>query len=164
MTLFEINNEIRSILDFVAVDEETGELIGSIDFARINELNLERTTKIENLALFAKELMVEIDAIKAEAKTLKERAEVKANKLEDIKSYLSFILTDNGETRFETPRTALSFRKSEVVEIDESKLPKKYMKKKIEITPDKVGIRKLLKSGVLVRGASLVEKQNLQIK
>lgn len=164
MTLFEINNEIRSILDFVAVDEETGELIGSIDFARINELNLERTTKIENLALFAKELMVEIDAIKAEAKTLKERAEVKANKLEDIKSYLSFILTDNGETKFETPRTALSFRKSEIVEIDESKLPKKYMKKKIEITPDKVGIRKLLKSGVLVRGASLVEKKNLQIK
>lgn len=164
MTLFEINNEIRSILDFVAVDEETGELIGSIDFARINELNLERTTKIENLALFAKELMVEIDAIKAEAKTLKERAEVKANKLEDIKSYLSFILTDNGETRFETPRTALSFRKSEIVEIDESKLPKKYMKKKIEISPDKVEIRKLLKSGVLVRGASLVEKKNLQIK
>lgn len=164
MTLYEINNEIRSILDFVAVDEETGELIGSIDFARINELNLERTTKIENLALFAKELMVEIDAIKAEAKMLKKRAEVKANKLEDIKSYLSFILTDNGETRFETPRTALSFRKSEIVEIDESKLPKKYMQKKIEITPDKVGIRKLLKSGVLVRGASLVEKQNLQIK
>ena len=164
MTLFEINNEIRSILDFVAVDEETGELIGSIDFARINELNLERTTKIENLALFAKELMVEIDAIKEEANTLKERAKVKENKLEDIKSYLSFILRDNCETRFETPRTLLSFRKSEVVEIDESKLPKKYMKKKIELSPDKVGIRKLLKSGVLVRGASLVEKQNLQIK
>ena len=164
MTLYEINNEIRSILDFVAVDEETGELIGDIDFTRINELNLERTTKIENLALFAKELMVEIDALKAEKEKLIERAKVKERKVESIKNYLSFILTDNGETRFETPRTALSFRKSEVVEIDDSKLPKKYMKKKIEISPDKVEIRKLLKSGVLIKGASLVEKQNLQIK
>lgn len=164
MTLYEINNDIRSILESVTVDEETGELIGEIDFNKINALNVERTAKIENLALFAKELMVEIDAIKAEKERLIERAKVKTNKLESIKNYLSFILTDNGETRFETPRTLLSFRKSEIVEIDDSKLPKKYMKKKIEISPDKVGIKKLLKSGVLVKGANLVEKQNLQIK
>lgn len=164
MTLYEINNEIRSILDFVAVDEETGELIGDIDFDMINELNLERTTKIENLALFAKELMVEIDAIKEEKEMLIKRAKVKERKVESIKNYLSFILTDSGQTRFETPRTLLTFKKSEVVEVDESKLPKKYMRKKIEISPDKLGIRKLLKSGVLVRGATLVEKQNLQIK
>ena len=164
MTLYEINSDLRSILESVTVDEETGELIGDIDFAKINKLNLERTTKIENLALFVKELTVEIDAIKEEKERLMKRAKVKENKVESIKNYLSFILTDSGQTRFETPRTLLTFKKSEVVEVDESKLPKKYMRKKIEISPDKLGIRKLLKSGVLVRGATLVEKQNLQIK
>lgn len=164
MTLYEINSDIRSILESVTVDEETGELLGDIDFVRINELNLERTTKIENLALFAKELMVEIDAIKAEKEKLIERAKVKERKVESIKNYLSFILTDNGETRFETPRTLLSFRKSEIVEINDKELPKKYMKKKIEISPDKIEIKKLLKSGMIVKGAQLVEKQNLQIK
>lgn len=164
MTLYEINNDLRSILESVTVDEETGELIGSIDFTKINALNVERTTKIENLALFVKELMVEIDAIKEEKEKLTERVKVKERKVESIKDYLSFILTDSGQTRFETPRTLLSFRKSEIVEIDDSKLPKKYMKKKIEISPDKVGIKKLLKSGVLIKGANLVEKQNLQIK
>lgn len=164
MTLYEINEELRETLDFLEIDEETGEVISFVDIDRLNELNLERDKKLEGIALYAKELMVEIDALKEEVETLRNRVKTKTNKLERLKNYVSFILTSNGDVRFESPKAVLSFRKSKIVQIDEKNLPKQYFVKKVEFSPDKMEIKKLLESGKKIRGASLIEKQNLQIK
>lgn len=164
MTLFEINEELREILDFLEVDEETGEVTSNVNFDRLNELTLERDRKLEGIGLYAKELMVEIDALKEEVDNLKNRIKSKTNKLERLKGYISFNLNLNGDIRFETPKIVLSFRKSKAVNVDENSLPKQYFVKKVELYPDKVAIKKLLESGKKIRGALLVEKQNLQIK
>lgn len=162
MKLYEINEELRSLMEMVSVDEETGEVLGDIDFDRINDLVLERDEKIENIALFIKELRAEIEAMKTEVKKFNERIGVKTNKIKSLSNYLDFILTGMHSTRFETSRVVVSYRKSEAVEVEENRLPKKYMK--VELSPDKTMIKNLIKSGQTVRGAHLIERRNIQIK
>ena len=55
MTLYEIQQEI-----FDCIDAETGEVI---DFERLNQLTIDRLTKIDNIACWYKQLTAEADAI-----------------------------------------------------------------------------------------------------
>ena len=68
MTIYEINEEILNCIDL-----ETGEII---DIDRLNDLQLERDAKIENVACWIKELKAEAEAIKAEKLVLAERQKV----------------------------------------------------------------------------------------
>lgn len=164
MTLYEIDQELRQLLEAVQIDEETGEILDGFDPEKVEELNILRDKKLEGVALFVKELSYEEEALKAEAKKLTERAKSKHNKAQSLVNYLSMSLLNNNQTKYETNKVALSFRKSEAVETDETLVPKKYFKKKIELALDKAGIKKLLKAGKKIRGCLLIEKQNLQIK
>jgi len=163
-SLYEIDQELRQLLEAVQIDEETGEILDGFDPEKVEELNILRDKKLEGVALFIKELSYEEEALKAEAKKLTERAKAKHNKAQSLVTYLSMSLLNNNQTKYETNKVALSFRKSEVVETDETLVPKKYFKKKIELALDKAGIKKLLKAGEKIRGCQLIEKQNLQIK
>lgn len=164
MTLYDIDQELRQLLEAVQIDEETGEILDGFDPEKVEELNILRDKKLEGVALFIKELSYEEEALKAEAKKLTERAKANHNKAQSLVNYLSMSLLNNNQTKYETNKVALSFRKSEVVEADETLVPKKYFKKKIELALDKAGIKKLLKAGEKIRGCLLIEKQNLQIK
>lgn len=164
MTLYEIDQELRQLLEAVQTDEETGEILDGFDPEKVEELNIMRDKKLEGVALFIKELSYEEEALKAEAKKLTERAKSQHNKSQSLVNYLSMSLLNNNQTKYETNKVALSFKNSEIVEADETLVPKKYFKKKIELALDKAGIKKLLKAGEKIRGCQLIEKQNLQIK
>lgn len=164
MKLYEIDNKLRALLEATVIDEETGEILDGFDPEKIAQLNLKRDKKLEGIAIYIKELEAEAEDLKAEVKNLKERADRKLKKVESLKNYLSTSLLGNNQFKFETSKVALSFRKSEAVEANEDQVPKKYFKKKIEYALDKVGLKKLLKAGIKIKGAQLVEKQNLQIK
>ena len=111
MTLFELN---KAIEDFdLIVDEETGEVL-NID--ELDALNLAKDEKIENVCLWIKNLEAEADAIKTEEKNLEARRKSKENKVKSLKGYVSYAL---GGKKFETPRVAVSYRKSESVKIDD---------------------------------------------
>lgn len=160
MTLWQIDERINKILenDFY-IDEETGEVFLP---ENLDELEIERTEKIENIALYIKNLKSEADAIKCEIDNLKKRVETKKNKVERLTEYLENAL--NGE-KLETSKVALSYRNSTSVKIEnEEVIPDELMTIKTEKKPNKTAIAKLLKSGGLVVGCELVEKQNLQIK
>ena len=47
---------------------------------------------------------------------------------------------------------------------DVSLLPKEYRKEKIEVSADKVELKKVLKSGKEINGAKLVTNINMQVK
>lgn len=160
MTLYEINQKIEAAI-MNAVDEETGEI--TEDFAMLDELQLEREQKIENSGLYIKNLTAEIESLKAEEKALSERRKAKEKKAEWLKSYLAYSLAG---AKFETPKLALSFRKSVVVVdvADVDKLPEEFKRVKTTIDADKVALKEALKGGAVIDGATLVEKQNLQIK
>ena len=166
MKLYEIDEELRNILDSMVIDEETGEILVDIDFDRIEELKLEKRKKIENLGLFYKELAHEIDAIKDEEKKLKERAASKQHKLDKLNEYLSYKLSSDPEysSGFETSLVDMRFRKSKAVVIhNEDQIPKIYFRKKISLEPDKLKIKAAILANKKVRGAEVVEKNNLKI-
>ena len=160
MTLWEIDKRINEILenDFY-IDEETGEVFLP---ESLDDLSVERTEKIENIALYIKNLKSEAEAIKSEVESLKSRADIKKKKAERLTDYLDKIL---GGEKLETPKVALSYRKSTSVNIEnEEIIPDEFMTIKTEKKPNKVAIAKSLKNGETVIGCELVEKQNLQIK
>ena len=153
MKLYEIN---QSILE--CIDNETGEII---DADKLNDLQIARDEKLENLALWYKDLLAEANALKEEKETFAEREKASKNKAESIKNYLSHVL--NGEN-FKTTKCALSFRKSEKTVIDDIySIPESFLKYS-EPKADLTEIKKAIKNGEEIKGAHLEETQNIQIK
>lgn len=161
-SLYELDQAVLTVLDGGLVyDAESGEIYWDED--NFDQLEIERNDKMESVALYIKSLDAEASAIRAEEKALADRRSIKERKAERLRDYLTRSMENFGDTKLETPRVALSFRKSESVEIaDESLLPPCYCKTKV--TPDKTAIKKAIKAGEVINGASLVERQNLQIK
>lgn len=158
MKLYEINNAILECIDF-----ETGEII---DVDKLNELQLEKETKVENVALWIKDLKAEAEAIKAEKLALAERQKVAENKAESLKRWLAYAL--QGE-KFKTPKCAISFRKTEAVEVTDEGL-QNLMKKHDELLtykapePNKTAIKQAIKDGLNVQGVQLVQNVSTIIK
>ena len=147
----------RGITD--CVDEETGEVI---DFEKLSALTMELSEKIENIALWIKNLEADAEAFKREEESFEERKKAAANKAESLRRYLDTAL--NGQ-KFATERVSVSFRSSKAVQIAENtELPAEYIKTKVEKMPDKKKIGDALKNGIAVPGCSLVTNRNMQIK
>ena len=157
MTLYEID---RAILGFdYQIDEETGEILNA---EALDELQMARDAKIENVGLYIKKLEAEAEAIKKECDSLRDRQKRKERRAESLRNYLAYAL--RGE-RFETPRILLSWRRSESVSIpDEALLDDRFVNITLVKRPDKKLIKDTLKAGREVPGAELVKKNNLQIK
>lgn len=164
MRLYDIAENIVQLINrgFV-IDEETGEILletEDLDAARISF-----DDKLENCALYVKNLNAESDAIKIEEKRLKERREALDRKADRLTDYMLHCMKMAGITKKETARAAISIRKSKRVEIDAiESIPDDYCKVKTEMTPDKNLIKKILQAGGVVQGARLVENENLGIK
>lgn len=156
MKLYELNTAIENF-EF-QIDEETGEIL---NMSGLEALQMERDEKIENVALYYKNIKSDVEQFKAEENKLAERREREEKKAEALKNFLACEL--NGE-KFRTIRVEISFRKSESVEItDAGAIPKEYMVIQ-EPKPDKVGIKKAIKAGEDISGAEISEHSNIQIK
>lgn len=152
-TLYEINQEILN-----CVDMETGEII---DMDKLGELQLAFDVKVENIALWIKNLLSDAEAIKAEKNRLAERQKSCENKAKSLKEYLNTYLEGQ---KFKTPKVSISYRRSESVEVtDISKVDKEYLKA-IEPEVDKTKIKKAMKDGAEIKGVTLVQNQNMQIR
>ena len=163
MNLYEINSAIEDAINnlLTSVDEETGE-VNPEALQNLSDLQVQKDEKLDNIGAYIKNLLAEADMIKAEEANLKARREAKEKKAERLKDYLSTAL--NGE-KFESPRVSCTWRKSEVVTIpDLEAIPDEYKKTKTEISADKTAIKKAIKAGQEVKGATLETKNNLQIK
>lgn len=153
MNLFEIENEIMNCWD-----QETGEIL---DADRLDQLEMERDTKIENIALYIKNLTADAEALKAEKQSFADRQKAAENKAESLKKYLANYLAGQ---KFSTPKVAISFRKTSSVNVtDMSLLSKEYLKF-ADPTPDKTAIKNAIKAGASVAGAEIVEGQSISIK
>lgn len=154
MTLYEIDKEILDCIDL-----ETGEVI---DPEKLTDLQMEREKKIENVALWVKNLKAELEAVKAEKEEFVRREKSIKARIDGLSKWLGFAL---GWKKFSTIRCMISFRKSESVEIeDESKVPEVFLNKKVTYSPDKTAIKDAIKGGEKINGCKLVENQNIQIK
>lgn len=152
-TLYEIDNALLE-----CVDTETGEII---DLDRLQELQIERETKIESIALWYKNLCSDAEQYKKEKEIFAERERVAKNKAESLKKYLDSALVGNA---FKTTKVNVTYRASEQVVIDDiTKVEDSYLKY-AEPTADKTAIKKALKDGIVLNGVHLESKNNIQIK
>jgi len=159
--LYDINQDI---LD--CVDLETGEIL---DTEKLDALQMEREAKLEGVALWVKDLKAEADAVKAEADKLNARKKALDNKIEGLKAWLLFAL-DGGKIK--TPRCNVYQTHSKRLAVeDEAGLisflktledPGRFVRYTEELRKDE--IKKALKEGTIIPGASLEETESVVIK
>ena len=121
-----------------------------------------RDAKIENIGCWVKNLAAEVTALKNERDSLIERIKSKESKIDGLKYWLANTLAGQ---KFETPRVAISWRKSLSVEIiNPDVIPDDYKDFKTVFSVVKDDIKQAIKMGSDVPGAIVVEKSNIQIK
>lgn len=153
MNLFEIDEEILK-----TVDTETGEII---DIEKLEQLQMDRDSKIENIACWIKNLNADAEALKAQKQAFADRQKAAENKAESLKKYLASYL--DGQ-KFTTDKVAISFRKTSSVDvINIGQIPAEYLKYS-EPTADKTAIKAAIKEGKKIAGAMIVEGQSISIK
>lgn len=149
--------EICEIL-YNCVDEETGEVL---DVERVNFWAVQYEMKIEQLALWIKNMKAESKAIDDEIKSLQARKKALDNRTESIKEYIGNALRGG---RFKTPKVDISFRKSTSVEVEDVlKLDEEFIRYSTP-TANKIAIKNAIKNGTTVPGATLVENYSVVIK
>ena len=158
MSIYEIDDSIMSL-----VDMETGEIE---DEKRYDELQMERTQKVENIGCFYKNLVAEAKAMKEEEANLAQRRKAVENKAERIKSLLVYAL--RGE-KFESPRLRCSYRKAKSVQLDDSFVAwaQEHADDLLtykEPVPNRTAIKEALEDGREVEHAEIVTNESLQVK
>ena len=149
------------------VDPETGEIS---DWEAFEQLQMAREAKIENVACWYKNLIAEANAIKAEEDKLKERRQSVERQAENKLQYLRDHLAGQN---FKSARCAVTFRKTPAaVQMDDPECVihwaetnghfdcLKYTAPEIS----KKGIADLLKSGIEVPGAQLVQGVSMGVR
>lgn len=168
MRLYEIDNALLELMENgyndECVDAETGEFLEDRFEELMARYTAERDVKIENIALYIKDTVAECDALKAEEKRLADRRKAKENKVKWLKDYLTTSMLQAGDSKFESAKCVVSFRKSVSVNADMELIPAEYVTEKVERTANKTAIKKALQDGETIIGAYLEEKQNIQIK
>ncbi len=160
-SLYQIRVEHLQLMQDIEFNE--GEITPEIEQA-LQLTQDEFNDKALSYGLVVKHFDDETTIIEKEIDRLSKMLAQSKKKKELFKQVLSDAMQQFGVEKIETPTLKLSFRKSESVEVDPDNLPNDYMVEKTTYTPDKNKIKAAIKEGIKVNGASLVTKQNLQIK
>lgn len=158
MSIYKIDDAITSL-----VDMETGEIE---DEKRFNELQMERTQKIENTGCYYKNLIAEAKAMKEEEANLAQRRKAVENKAERIKNLLVYAL--RGE-KFDSPKVRCSYRKAKSVQVDDSFVAwaEEHADDLLtfkEPVPNRTAIKAALEDGREIQHAEIVTNESLQVK
>lgn len=158
MSIYEIDDAIMSL-----VDMETGEIE---DEKRLDELQMERTKKVENIGCYYKNLVAEAKAMREEEANLAQRRKAVENKAERIKALLVYALKGK---KFESPKVRCSYRKAKSVQVDASFVAWAQMHANDlltfkEPTPNRTAIKAALEDGREVEHAEIVTNESLQVK
>ena len=152
MNLYEIDQAI-----FSCIDPETGEIA---DYEAFERLQMEKDRKIENVALWYKNLVAEAAALKAEEKAFAERRKAAENRAERLKGFLDTVLQGSP---VKTTKFTVSYRKSEQTVVDDLQLiPEKFLRR-ADPTADKSALKAAIKGGEEIPGVHLETVRNISI-
>lgn len=169
MKLYEIKSQYLDLLNRI----ENGEIPEEAIKDTLESIEGDFEDKINSIACFIKSLEAEITALKTEADNLKQRAETKAKKVDNLRRYIFESMKQLDKTKIETPQNVISVKKNPPkVEVSENfiewakndELFKFLVKHKEKYTPDKNAIKDLLKKGQEIPYCQLVQEESLNIK
>jgi prefoldin subunit 5 len=167
MRTYDILQEFKALEELLnEVDAETGEYLNSKDDIKeyIINLRLSKEQKLNSIEDLKLDYNSSIEALNTKIERLESRKK-EFNKNIDNLINLQLMLLNN--EKCETNEYKFSFRKSESVYIDDfvfDKSKDEFVRTTIKIEPDKTAIKKALKDGIDVMGASIETKMNLQVK
>lgn len=158
MNLYEINHQIQCVLD--QVDPDTGD-ISNEALEQLEQLEMSLEQKALNTGKWLKSIDAESVAIAEEIKKLSLRKKTLDSRYDRVKEYLTNAL---GGKVFKDAQCALSWRKSEAVNIIDERLitDEEFWKVKREIS--KTAVKEGIQSGKITEGAEIVIRNNLVIK
>lgn len=159
-SLYRISQEQQALNELLF--EAEGELTPELEEAlAINEANL--AIKAENYATSMAMFAASVEAAKAERKRLDAYIKRAENAQERMKVALATALETFGLDRLEVGTYRISFRKSEAVIVDdEQAVPNDYVI--VEAKINKAKLKADLKEGLVVSGAHLETRKNIQIR
>jgi hypothetical protein len=161
-SLYSITEEHLNLL--ALIDENEGEITPEIEaMMQINEHDLQ--VKSQSYAHLIHRLEDEEEAAGKYLERINKYISQRKRLRENIRARLSEALLLYGVEKIETPEVKISFRKSEIVDIQhEDLIPAEYIETKVTQSPSKTKIKEAIKEGLSVPGAALIVKQNIQIK
>ena len=175
MTLYQI------VGDYKKFEEDLDSFVQMIEDGEIDEQAFDDTLeaiqssfedKADNIACIIKNTLADVAAIKQEEEILANRRRAKEKAVERLKEYLTDSFAVMGQTKMETARNRISFRKSESVRISNER---EFLEWAInsfredlvtvkEPVANKTAIKAAIKAGEELPGAILEAKMNIQIK
>lgn len=152
-TLYEIDAAILACIDL-----ETGEII---DDEQLSSLQMEREQKVENIALWYKNLLSDAAQYAAEEAAFKKKKQQAQAQAERLKEYLQNAL--QGE-KYKSARVSISYRSCPRVVVDDVlNLPPRFVRF-ADPEPNKTEIAAAIKNGEEVNGAHIESSQSIVIK
>ena len=178
--LYEINMELERLNESMVwmpelntwCDVDTGEIITNSEYQqRLDKLGLDKHSILEYLAKCVLNERAEIESLKAEINRLNER---KKNKERLVERFLTILDRECAGERTDLGVATMSYRKSEAVEWEPINEPNliDWLEKnghdeclKFNV-PEvrKTELKALIKGGVEVPGASIVQRNNASLK
>jgi hypothetical protein len=129
----------------------------------LESLELQIENKVDSIVKYRQNLTAGAFAITQEIERLNNMKKVVERRAERLKEIISRAMIAHDIKEVKTDLFKVSFLKSEAVLVDEALLDEKYLITKVTKQADKVAIKKAIKNGEEVIGASLEQRQNLQI-
>ena len=156
MTIYEIDNAILECIDM-----ETGE----VDAEKLTALQMERDTKIENIANLIHDLDGDTAKIDAEIRRLNELKKQKANRIASLKDYLRWALQ---EANYKRGTVNIQFRHTrsvaDMTDDEVRKLPEEFIIQTVTIKPDKRKLQKAVDDGWKIAGVKINENVSVIVK
>lgn len=166
-SLYSIDEAIRAVLECADLDGTDED----IDISKLlDELEMQREAKLENVLLYIKSRIALGKAIREEEKELANRRKVIEAQVESLKSYVSNSILSHGDKSFESARVKATFRSSTATvcllsdKPTDKDCPPEFLREKITREPNKEAIKAALEEGKEVAGWALEKRQNIQIK
>lgn len=158
-----------NIYDIVAIERQLEAIAeaneGEIPEEKLMEL-VEAQTKsveqIDKLCRYMRHMEMGADACTAEVIRIEAMRDKAKNRIASIKKYLTPFVAKRGKMTIGT--FTLSVRKSESVELDDQFFNANFSRVVETVKPNRKMIKEALKEGLKIKGARLVDKQNLQLK
>lgn len=160
-TLYEIAGDYAQVLNFELETPEDGDALVSL----LDEIQERFDTKADRLCMVMRNVESEAEAFKAEEARLSARRKALENKAGRLKAYLADTMKKMDLADVKTPLFSLKFQKNPPsVEVeDEAAIPAEFW-----TTPapslDRRAVLEALKSGAVVPGAAIVQRDSLRIR
>lgn len=152
--LYELTGDLLALED---LDLDSDTLSDTLE-----AINGEFNDKAIGILKFTENMNSDIESIDSEIKRLQARKKAIENRKARLRDYLLHNMEASGITKIECPFFTASVRKGvESVEItDLDSLPDDYVLVKVETKPDKTAIKRELKAGKEIPGATLKRGNN----